>query len=371
MDESKKEPVPRAAIILAALLICWVGATWFDRRHVGPAPSPIPEARGLEPLPEAPERIHAAGAPDPIEASEAREPIFAPEPREMSRPRVESESILSSEARESIDSLAKSAAATRPIRVGLFNDKSCCDEPGPLSRILESIPLCTWELVLAAEIVASHLAQFDVVIFPGGRAHLQAKALGEHGRRVVQEFVHNGGGYVGVCAGCFLATAQYPWSLGLVNTRTLHGNREMPGVGIKSMADRGPGTVQTEFTEAGRAIFGGHASIIDVGFAGGPILLGPMCDDLPPFVPLAYYRTELVNYEPQRGTMINTPAIVAAKFGAGHVVAIGPHPETTQGLEFLVKRSVLATARKTTGQAVRTSNMAASSATQAEIPNRR
>jgi hypothetical protein len=43
--------------------------------------------------------------------------------------------------------------------------------------------------------------------------------------------------------------------------------------------------------------------------------------------------------------MTNTPAILAAKFGAGRVVAIGPHPETTPGLEYLVKRSILATAR--------------------------
>jgi hypothetical protein len=70
-----------------------------------------------------------------------------------------------------------------------------------------------------------------------------------------------------------------------------------------------------------------------------------MCDDLPPCIPLAHYRTELVNYAPQRGTMIGTPAICAARFGTGRVISIGPHPETTKGAEFLVKLAVVATAR--------------------------
>lgn len=67
------------------------------------------------------------------------------------------------------------------------------------------------------------------------------------------------------------------------------------------MAERGPGTVKIELTEAGRAVFGGHAEPIKVAFAGGPIFRGPIRDDLPPFVPLAYYRTELVNYAPSAG----------------------------------------------------------------------
>jgi hypothetical protein len=44
--------------------------------------------------------------------------------------------------------------------------------------------------------------------------------------------------------------------------------------------------------------------------------------------------------------MIDTAAIVAVKFGARRVVAISFHPEATRGLEFLVQRSVLATARR-------------------------
>ncbi len=131
----------------------------------------------------------------------------------------------------------------------------------------------------------NRLARFDVLIFPGGRAHKQADALGENARRAVKDFIRSGGGYVGICAGGFLASAQYDWSLGLVNTRTLTGDQEMPGVGIRSMADRGPGTVQIELTAEGQSIFGDRSAPIDISFSGGPIFLGPKRDDLPPHDP--------------------------------------------------------------------------------------
>jgi glutamine amidotransferase-like uncharacterized protein len=251
------------------------------------------------------------------------------------------------EARGLVQSLAKSAALVRPLHVGIFNERSCCDEPKPLFRILDAIPSCTRELFSAENVQSQpdRLARFDVLIFPGGRAHKQAAALGENARRAVKDYIRSGGGYVGICAGGFLASAQYDWSLGLVNTRILTGDQEMPGVGIRSMADRGPGTVQIELTAEGRSIFGDLSAPIDISFSGGPIFLGPKRDNLPPTIPLAHYSTEVSNYAPQRGTMIGTPAIFAAKFGAGRVVAISPHPENTKGAEFLVRLAVLVTAR--------------------------
>jgi glutamine amidotransferase-like uncharacterized protein len=251
------------------------------------------------------------------------------------------------EALELVQSLAKSAAVMRPIHVGIFNERSCCDEPEPLFRILDAIPSCTRELLSAENVQfqPDRLARFDVLIFPGGRAHKQAGALGENACKAVKDFIRFGGGYVGICAGGFLASAHYDWSLGLVNTRILTGNREIPGVGIRSMADRGPGTVQIELTAEGQSIFGDRSAPMDISFSGGPVFLGPKRDDLPPTIPLAYYSTELSNYATQRGTMIGTPAIFAAKFGAGRVVAISPHPESTKGALFLVRLAVLATAR--------------------------
>lgn len=101
-----------------------------------------------------------------------------------------------------------------------------------------------------------------------------------------------------------------------------------------------------ELTDAGRSVLGDFPDLVDVQYGGGPIMSAAGRGDLPEYVTLALFRSEVWKYIPQRGTMVDTPAIVAARFGKGRVIAISPHPETTGGLEPLVKRAVLATARR-------------------------
>lgn len=43
--------------------------------------------------------------------------------------------------------------------------------------------------------------------------------------------------------------------------------------------------------------------------------------------------------------MIHSPAVIAARFGHGRVLAISPHLERTAGLGSLVERAVLSAAR--------------------------
>jgi glutamine amidotransferase-like uncharacterized protein len=345
MHESGIEPVRTsvrrsrrsARAIIALAVVCVIYALlasyrpWYQE-----APERAPRLVLVQPS-----RALRPPEPPPVE------PLSAAESRDFSLAAKARWPALGAEARELVQSLAKAAAVVRPHHVGIFNERSCCDEPEPLFRILDEIPSCTRELLSAENLrfEPDRLARFDVLIFPGGRAHKQADALGENARRAVKDFIRSGGGFVGICAGGFLASAQYDWSLGLVNTRILTGDQEMPGLGIRSMADRGPATVQIELTAEGRSIFGDRPAPFDVSFSGGPIFLGPKRDDLPLTVPLAHFSTEVSNYAPQRGTMIGTPAIFAAKFGAGRVVAISPHPESKKGTEFLVKLAVLATAR--------------------------
>ena len=56
-----------------------------------------------------------------------------------------------------------------------------------------------------ADIQAGALAEQDVAVFMGGSGSTQGKALGDAGKAAVKEFVRGGGGYVGVCAGAYLA----------------------------------------------------------------------------------------------------------------------------------------------------------------------
>jgi glutamine amidotransferase-like uncharacterized protein len=206
----------------------------------------------------------------------------------------------------------------------------------------------TWEreFLTPTDVRASALDRVDVVVFPGGSGSQHAAALRDEGRQAVREFVRKGGGYVGICAGAFLATAGYDWSLALVNAKTFTGQVKIPGLGMRSMAERGVGTVKIELTEAGKRVFADFPSLVDVPFSGGPILSRAEREDLPNFVALGSYRTEIWTYQPQRGTMTDTPAIIAARFGDGLVIAFSPHPERSEDLDSMVKQAILAVARK-------------------------
>ena len=231
------------------------------------------------------------------------------------------------------------------IRVALYRkNERDANESSSLTRILDVAPNLEWSYVSASDIRSGVLSERDVLLFPGGKGSDMARALEEEGRSIVQEFVNQGGGYVGICGGAFLATAGYDWSLGLTNAQTLTGKLSVPGLGEKSMVARGSGQVKIGLTDSGRHLFGDHPPALDVRYSGGPILSPASVADLPSYVPLAIYRSEIWLYEQQRGTMIGTPAIVAAPFGQGRVVLFSPHPETSRELEDLVTTAIRAVA---------------------------
>lgn len=189
------------------------------------------------------------------------------------------------------------------------------------------------------------LRSFEVVLFPGGSGGKQGRAIGPTGREAVRDFVKRVGGIVGVCAGAYLCSAHYDWSLHVINTVVFNKTVEIPGVGRKSMWYRGgPHQVQMELEDSAALILG-RTGDVAVRYQNGPILSAGTATDLPEFTPLAWFRSEVVKFEPQKGTMINTPAIVCADFGEGRVLSISPHPEATPGLESIIVNGIRWTAQ--------------------------
>ena len=249
-----------------------------------------------------------------------------------------------------IRSLAESVSAidgsATQIRVALFDanldDGSATKD---LKRLLDTEPTFAWETLNPTDIQPGGLEAFDVVIFPGGNARRQAAAIGADGKEIVQEFVRDGGGYVGICGGAYLATAKYDWGMALVNAKPLTGQMDIPGEEVVSITARGAGIVKMELTDTGKTVLGEWPGLLSIKYTGGPILSLAGMRALPEYVSLAVFRTEVWEYEPQRGTMVDTPAIVAGRFGKGRVIIFSPHPEMTEGLESLVRRAIAATAR--------------------------
>ncbi len=241
------------------------------------------------------------------------------------------------------ESIRERRSDSTGIRVALFcPSQQEKFEDGPLEQVLDGDPKCHWKHVFPDEVRDGDLKGYDVVIFPGGSGSAMAHVLQPDGCEAVRRFVRGGGGYVGICGGAFLATAKYDWSLGIVNAKTLTGTREVPGHGSVSVVARGSATVSVEPTEHGQKVLGCGPGLLNMAYTGGPILSPAGIRRLPPYAELAAYRTETWTYEFQRDTMINTPAIVAARFGLGRVILFGPHPEMSKGLEELVVTGIMA-----------------------------
>lgn len=170
---------------------------------------------------------------------------------------------------------------------------------------------------------------FDVVIFTGGSGSKQSKAIGEHGLAAVRKFVEEGGGYVGICAGAYLACEGFSWGAKILDAKT-----------VSSKWKRGVGDVKIEFTDKGREILGFPAGQRDIRYANGPIYTTAGSPAIPDFEPLAHFRTEFAGNGSPVGAMVNSPAMVAGTFGKGRVLCSSPHPEQTAGMEGFIARAV-------------------------------
>jgi glutamine amidotransferase-like uncharacterized protein len=182
------------------------------------------------------------------------------------------------------------------------------------------------------EIREGRLDRIDVLVVPGGKASVQGATLGSDGRNAIRDFVDGGGGYVGICAGAFLATANHQWGLKLINARSESGVRYVPRRGNVSASFRGWGDVSVELTNEGRQLFGRTEPRFQLGYTGGPVFSRANEPNMRDYQPLAYFRSEVWMHPFQKGAMVNTPAILASQFGRGKVILFSPHPEGTRKL---------------------------------------
>ncbi|MFO1063189.1 MAG: BPL-N domain-containing protein [Pirellulales bacterium] len=181
-----------------------------------------------------------------------------------------------------------------------------------------------------AEIQAGRLSAFDLLIVPGGSGSKQASNLGESGREQIRDFVRNGKGYVGICAGSYLASSDYEWSLHLLNAKVFD----------RAHWARGTGTVELKFSSQGKELLGETADKFQVYYGQGPLLVPDTKPDLPAFEPLAEYASEIAEKGAPKGVMIGTTAIARGDYGQGRVICFSPHPEGNRKTEHIMLAGV-------------------------------
>lgn len=173
------------------------------------------------------------------------------------------------------------------------------------------------------------LNQYAAVIFSGGVASAQSESLGESGRNRLREYVRSGGGYIGICAGAYLACSNFSWGLGVLNAAT-----------VSNKWRRGQAWVEERLTEDGTQILGEAPYSFFVRYNNGPILKPAGRKDIPEYVALALFQTEVAENETPSGIMVNSPAQAVGRFGNGRVFVSSPHPENTPGLVHLIPRAL-------------------------------
>ncbi len=221
-------------------------------------------------------------------------------------------------------------ANVRALKVGIYEGPGS-GESGikAVSDRSSQIPGTRVTRIKAADMGTRDLSEFDVVVFSGGSGSGQSKAIGEAGRKNVREFVERGGGYLGICAGAYLACAGFDWGLGILNAKT-----------VSNRWQRGRGMMRVQLTSEGQGVFGAVAEPFTIRYANGPIIKPLGRSELPPYRVAALFRSEIAENNTPVGVMVDSPAAVYATFGKGRVLTISPHSEDTPGLENFVPRAL-------------------------------
>jgi len=154
--------------------------------------------------------------------------------------------------------------------------------------------------------------KFDVIYFPGGDAYQYDRRINSAGDNNIRNFVSNGGGYIGICAGAYFACDRILWEGGWqYYTLDL-----FMGYGYGAIDSIIPWSGYTmtwttmnlanplctwELTKEYQMYYGGGAYYPDAG--------------------------QSMNVIATYDSYNNDPAMINFGYGSGHVVMFGPHPE--------------------------------------------
>ncbi|MDI6784016.1 MAG: biofilm PGA synthesis protein PgaC [bacterium] len=194
----------------------------------------------------------------------------------------------------------------------------------------------TIDKLLQTDIASGKLANYDVLLLPGGSGSGEAESLKPEGRQAIIKFVANGKGVVATCAGGYLVAKG--WN---ENTRDI----ELINAELYDLDNwaRGVQTIECQTESDSRK----EPVRFNIHFENGPIFVPANDPYLPMYVSLASFQTDLHKEGAPAYMMFGKDAIIAAYFGKGKLIAFSPHPELTPGLEQMLVRAIRWTAKPT------------------------
>ena len=181
-------------------------------------------------------------------------------------------------------------------------------------RLVNESPELELHLVDADGVQSGALDGMDMLLMPGGSSDREYKALGSNGVARIDAFLRNGGGYLGLCAGCAVVMDEksrarmIPWK----------------------WSGSAPGTLfpAIKINENGAAALGIEAGTMPVRYHGGP-LMWPSTNAFEGVdtEQWATFDAEGSMKGRHKVKMYGAAAIVGGTYGKGRIVACTVHPE--------------------------------------------
>ena len=222
----------------------------------------------------------------------------------------------------------------KSITVGVFNGFG-----GAQTCIWETInaiaidPEMEARSITAADIANNVLDSIDAIVIPGGSGKSQFLNLGAMNQKRINEFIANGHGAVGICAGAYMFsnTPNY-------NCLGING---MQAIDIEH-DNRGHGLAKFTLSDDGKELFPELANrdTCFVIYYEGPVFIDNSDDDTESQI-MAIMESDVHEEGNAPANMTNgKPFFTANNYGKGRVFSSIAHPEATPGMMWMVPRMV-------------------------------
>ena len=181
-------------------------------------------------------------------------------------------------------------------------------------RLVNECPEMRMKLVDGKSVAAGALEGEDVVVMPGGDSKAEFRSLTEEGVKKFKEFLLNGGGYIGTCAGCSILLNEDDRRLKIVPYKRLSSTKLING--------------NFKITKAGADALGIAEEPRRIRYSGGPIIKKTE-NEVPnaKFEIFATYDFEASTTGRADTEMFGAPAILGGTYGKGKVFTTVAHPE--------------------------------------------
>ena len=218
-------------------------------------------------------------------------------------------------------------SSARPLEVGVYAGT------GPRSngcvewfRLVSASPEMNLTLLDGDDVRSGALGKLDLIVMPGGSSASIKKDLGPKGVAGLKDFIRNGGGYVGTCAGCSLLMEEKE-----------DAARGISVIPYGRAGSKGKYLMPITVNERGSKAMGIKAGEYKVRYSAGPVLF-PSTNKIEgaSFEVWGCYASDF-DCPKSKLRMKGMGAIVGGTYGKGRVFTIACHPESYPATHFILK----------------------------------